>query len=118
MGTTPAVGPTANRGHEMAARQGIGAVIKALERILPMVGSETEIGQEVMKSLKGLGKFSGGSDPQAEKNELQQAFLRNAEQGRMAQMMQQQRAAGGGPGGGAGAGGPPGAGPMPPPGAA
>src|SRR5262245_46832958 len=121
MGTTPAVGPTANRGHEMAARQGIGSVIKALEQLLPMVGSENELGQAIMKSITSLGKHvqPGQVDPAAEKNELQNAQIRNIQQARMAQQLRQQMGAGGGGGPGGGAAGPPGmAGAAPPPGAA
>lgn len=93
-GSSPATGATANDGASVAGAQQIGIVIKALEKILPLVGSSSELGQEVLKSIKGLAKYvpAGSVTPAAEQNQLQAAQIRSVQNGQNAALLRQQQA--------------------------
>lgn len=112
MGTSPATGPTANRGAEMAGLQRLGVTVKQLEQLIPLLGAASEPGKDVLKALNMLVKHvpPGSVTPAAEKNQIQNMALRNAQQGQMMAAMRggQGGAPGGGPPGGGAA--PPGAG--------
>jgi len=111
-GSSPMTGPTPNRGHEAQALQKLAVIIHDLEEIIPLVGSGSEAGKDVLDALKKLGKHvqPGAVSPAAQRNVLQNAQLRNAQQ---AKMMQALQGAGGGGGGSPGAGGPLGGGGPP-----
>lgn len=122
MGVSPATGPTPNKGFEAAGMQKLGMVLKQLTDILPMVGANSEVGQEVLKILTKLSKHvpAGAVSPASEKNNLEQMLLNNQRsQGQLAQLKQAMMAggaAGGVPGGAPGgmpAQMPPGGGMMP-----
>lgn len=106
MGTSPATGPTPNRGYEAAAVQRLGIVVKQLTDLLPLVGGTSELGQEIMKTIQKLAKHvqPGAVSPAGEKNQLQQALMQNEKNRSMMQQM-----------GGGKPGMPPGAPPGPPP---
>lgn len=91
-GTTPATGPTPNRGYEAAGLQRLGLVVKQLEEILPMVGAGSDIGKEVLKALNGLVKLvpAGSVSPAAQKNNLEQMALKNAQGNQQMQAIRQQ----------------------------
>ncbi len=97
-GTSPATGPTENRGMEMAGLQQLGVVIKALERILPLVGAASDSGKDVLKALNSLSKHvpAGSVTPAAEQNQLQQAQIRSVQAGQQAAQLRQQQAQPGG----------------------
>jgi hypothetical protein len=116
-GSSPMTGPTSNRGNEAQALQRLAVVIHDLEEIIPLVGSGSEAGKDILGALTKLGKHvqPGAVTPAAQRNVLQNAQLRNAQQ---AKMLQALKAGGGGPPGGAPGGGGPlsmggGAGGMP-----
>ena len=129
-GQTSATGPTPNQGYEAQAMQQLGVAIKQMEQLVPLVGANSELGMEILKTLPRLAKFSppGAVNPAGEKNAMETALLRNARQTMLLQQIKQAQAAaaqgggappGGAPGGMPG-GAPPGAGPgggMPPGGA-
>ena len=118
IGSSPATQPVPNRGQEAAGLAKLGVAIRVLESILPMVGSGSEVGKDVLKALNSLSKHvpvgsqSSGIDTSA----LQEMLMK-------ARQMQPQIAAmraaqGGGQSGAAGAPGGGGDGAMPPAGLA
>jgi hypothetical protein len=108
MGSSSATTPTPNRGGEAAAIQIIGNVGQMLTHALTQAGATSELGGKILDILKTINKLSppGSTSPAANKNVMDQAQLRNAQQNQMAQQMRQRMMQGGGGGGG---GGPPGA---------
>lgn len=126
-GSSPASGPTPNQGYEAQALQQLGVTIKQLEALVPLVGSNSELGMEVLKTLPRLAKFSppGAVSPAGERNVMEQAMLKNAAQSLLLQKLKAAQAqqamqggaapggAPGGPPGGAAPGGPPGGAPQP-----
>lgn len=96
-GTTPATGPTANRGFEAAGLQRLGSVVKQLEELIPMLGASSEPGREILKALNILVKLvpAGSSSPAAEKNNIEQMAMRNTRDNQQMQALQQMRMQGG-----------------------
>lgn len=92
-GTSPATGPTPNRGYEAAGLQRLGLVVKQLEEILPMVGAGSDMGKEVLKALNALVKLvpAGAVSPAAQKNNIEQMMMRNAQENSQMQALKQQR---------------------------
>ena len=91
MGSTPASSPTQNRGLETAGLQRLGLVLRQLEQALPLLGSTSPAGKEVIACINRLSKHvpMGTVNPTAEKNQIEQLALRNAQQaGQAAQMRQ------------------------------
>lgn len=101
MGASPATGPTPNRGFEAAGLQRLGVVIKQLEQLIPMLGSGSDPGKDVLKALNMLSKHvpSGSVTPANERNVLQNAQMKNAQNNQAMQQMRQRQAQGGAPGG-------------------
>lgn len=116
-GASPATGPTPNQGYEAQALQQLGVVVKQMEKMVPLVGANSELGMEILKILPKLAKFSppGAVTPAGERNALEAAMLQNQRQGPMLQQLRQAMAAGQGaaPGGAPGGGMPPGGAPQP-----
>jgi hypothetical protein len=114
MGSSPATGPTPNRGYEVAAQQGLGVIIHALENLLPKVGSTSDMGKDIMSMIKVASKHvqPGAVTPAAMSNELQKAQLANTQNSAMMQRLMAQKAGGGA--GGPQPGMPPGGGGAPP----
>ena len=120
MGSTSATTPTPNRGGEAAAIQVLGNVAQLLTHALTQAGATSELGAKILDLLTKVSKMAppGSSSPAGQKNVMDQAQMRNAQQNQMAQqlrqrMMQQQAGGGGGggpPGMGGGGGMPPGMG--------
>lgn len=100
-GTSPATGPTPNKGFEAAGLQQLGLVIRQLEKMIPMLGVASEPGKDVMKALNMLAKHvpPGAVTPAAEKNSIEKMSMQNTQQGQ--QMQQMRKAAMGGQGGAA-----------------
>lgn len=96
MGSSPATGPTANRGYEVAAKQGMGVIMQGLERLLPMVGAASDMGKDILAMLKTASKHvqPGEVTPAAAKNEMDKAQFGNAQNMAMMQRMRQQQAQG------------------------
>lgn len=69
-------------------------VIKQLEGLLPLVGSGSEIGKDVLKALNSLAKHvpSGSVTPAAEKNNIQQMMMRQQQNAQQMQAMKPQGA--------------------------
>ena len=115
MGTTSATTPTANRGGEAAAMQVLGNVAQLLTHALTQAGATSELGGKILDLLKSVSKLAppGSSSPAGQKNVMDQAQMRNAQQNQMAQQMRQrmmqQQVGGGAAGAGGGGGMPPGA---------
>lgn len=114
-GSSSATGPTPNQGYEAQALQQLGVIVKQLEKLVPMTGANSELGQVVLKTLTQLAKFSppGAVTPAGERNVLEGAMMQNARQAPLLAMLRQQMGQGG-----AGGGAPPGAGGGMPPGGA
>lgn len=93
-GSSPATQPTPNRGAEAAAMQKLAMGVKLIGDAMAQAGAASELGQNIMKHLQGLAKLVpvGGSTPTSDKNTLEQAQLKNAQQNQMMQQMQAQRA--------------------------
>lgn len=90
-GQSPATQPTPNKGAEAAAMQMVAMAVNVLGQALVKAGASSELGQGIMKHLSGLSKLvpPGASTPTTERNTLEQAQLRNAQQNQMMQRMQQ-----------------------------
>ena len=104
------MGPTQNKGYEAAGLQRLGSVIKNMTDLLPLVGATSDVGKELMSCMTKLGKFvpSGSVSPAADRNNIEQAAMRNTQNNAQMQAVQQMRQKMAGAGGGAG--GPPGMG--------
>jgi hypothetical protein len=91
-GVSPATGPTPNKGYEAAAAQRLGLIIKQLESIIPMAGATTDIGKACLEALNKLVKFvpAGSVNPAAEKNNIEQMAMKNAQQNQQMQALKQQ----------------------------
>lgn len=102
-GSSPATGPTPNRGYEAAALQRLGVVVKQLEELLPMAGAGSEIGKAVLEALNKLVKLvpQGSVTPAGQKNALDQMQMKNAQNNQQMQALMAQRMQGaqGGAGG-------------------
>jgi hypothetical protein len=109
-GTTSAVSPTANRGHEAAGLQALGIAVQQLQKIVPLVQPGSDVGQAVLDAIKKLAKFvpAGSVTPASQRNQLEQMAMRqgqenqqlaalkqmqNPQQGQGQQAMQGMRAA-------------------------
>lgn len=87
--------PTVNRGLQTAALAQVQWAVRLLERALPMIGSASEPGKDIMKAITALGKHvpPGASSPGVEQSSLQQMMMQQRqEQPEIARM----RAMGGG----------------------
>lgn len=95
-GSTPATGPTPNRGLEAAATQRLGIVIKQLEQLLPMAGAMSEMGKDVIKALNMLTKHvpAGTVTPAAERQNVERMAAQNTQNQSL--MSQMQKPPGGG----------------------
>lgn len=102
-GQSPATGPSPNKGFEAAAAQRLGIVIKQLEELVSMAGATTEVGQAALKMLNiGVKLVPAGSvTPAAQKNNLEQMAMKNAQGNAQMQALKAQRMGGqgGAPGG-------------------
>ena len=109
MGVSSMSGPTPNRGYEAAVAQRVGSVIPMLLDSVKLVGATSEMGRKLLKIITSLSDIAppGSVSPAAQKNQLEQQQMRNAQN--METNQQIRPGAGGGPPG-AGAGGPPGGG--------
>ena len=90
-GVSPATGPTPNKGYEAAAVQKLGMLLKGAETILPLVGSGSEMGKDVLKVITILSKHvqPGAVSPASEKNQIEQMAMRQQQNAaQMAQMKQ------------------------------
>lgn len=92
-GTTPATGPTPNRGFEAAGLQRLGSVVKQLEEMVPMFGAASEHGKVVLDVLNKLVKLvpSGSVTPASQRNNIEQMAMRNTRDNQQMQALQQQR---------------------------
>src|SRR5215469_11574851 len=103
MGSTPAVSPTPNRGGEASALQAAAAAAQILTQALNAAGATSEIGGKILDILKSLNKLAppGSASPAGQKNVMDQAQLRHAQQNQQAQQLRAQmmKQAGGGAGG-------------------
>ena len=92
-GSSPATGPTPNKGFEAAAAQRLGLVIKQLEELIPMAGATSEIGKACLDALNKLVKYvpAGSVSPAAQKNNIEQMAMKNQQQNQQMQALKQQR---------------------------
>lgn len=97
MGSSPATGPTQNKGFEAAGLQRLGLIIKQLEQLVPMFGSGSEPGKAVLDALRSLSKHvpSGAVTPGAERSNIDRMAMQNAQNNTAMQRMKQQQAGGG-----------------------
>jgi len=106
MGSSQATQPTANRGYEAAAQQGLAVLIKGLEQLLPLYVSGSDQGRDVLSALKLLAKHvpPGSVTPAARRNELDKQQVANTQNAALMQRMAaQKQQPGAQPGGAAGA---------------
>lgn len=100
-GSSPATGPTQNKGFEAAAAQRLGVIVKQLEELIPMAGAASDIGKAALEALTKLVKFvpPGSVTPASQKNNIEQMAMKNAQQNQQMQAIkaqQMQGAQGGG----------------------
>jgi hypothetical protein len=101
-GSSPATGPTPNRGYEAAAAQKLGLVLKQLGELIPMAGATSEMGMAIMDMIKKGSKYvpQGSVTPAAEKNQIDNMAMKNTQNNQQMQaiMAQRQQPAGAGQG--------------------
>jgi len=95
-GSTPAVSPTPNRGHEAAGLQKLGAALQSLTDALPLVGASSEPGQAILDMIKKLAKFvpAGTMTPAANRNQLEATAMKQGQNNQQMQMLKQMQAGG------------------------
>lgn len=108
-GSSPATGPTPNKGYEAAALQRLGLVVKQLQEMVPLAGVGTDVGKGVLDALRILSKLvpPGSVTPASEKNQLESQMMKNAQGNQQMMALRAQMAGGQG-------GGQPGQQPQPP----
>lgn len=91
-GSSPATGPTPNKGYEAAGAQRVGVLVKQMAEILPMVGATSDLGQALMKAMTSLAKHvpPGTTSNAAEKNAIEKMAIQNQQQGQSLQQLKQQ----------------------------
>jgi hypothetical protein len=99
MGSSPVTGPTPNKGFEAAGLQRLGLAIKQLEQLIPMLGSGSPAGADVLKALNMLSKHvpAGSVTPAAEKTNIDRMAMNNAQNNQQMQALRQGAAGGAGP---------------------
>lgn len=100
-GSSPATGPSPNKGYEAAALQRLGLVVKQLQDLVPLAGVGTDIGKAVLDALKSLSKHvpPGSVTPAGEKNQLESQMMKNAQGNQQMAALRQQMLQGQGGGG-------------------
>lgn len=101
MGSSSITGPTPNRGFEAAGMQKLGMAIKLMTDALSLIGATSEVGHQIMDSIKKLSKHvqPGTMNPASERNNIEQMAMRNQQNSQLQQQMkQQQMSAGAAPG--------------------
>lgn len=90
------MGATPNKGFEAAGLQKLGVIVKQMEALLPMLGSTSEAGKAVLEALSKLAKHipTGSVTPAAERNTIQDMFMKAQQNGQMQKQLDQQRAQG------------------------
>ena len=96
-GSSPATGPTPNRGYEAAAAQKLGLVLKQLGEMIPLAGATSEMGMAIMDMIKKGSKFvpQGSVTPAAEKNQIDNMAMKNTQNNAQMQAIMQQKQQGG-----------------------
>ncbi len=101
-GSSPATGPTPNRGYEAAAAQKLGLVLKQLGELIPLAGATSEMGMAIMDMIKKGSKFvpQGSVTPAAEKNQIDNMAMQHTKNNAQMQaiMAQKQQQGGQAPG--------------------
>ncbi len=99
-GSTPAVAPTANRGHEAAGLQKLGAALQNLTDALPLLGASSEPGQALLDMIKKLAKFvpPGTMTPAANRNQLEATAAKQGQNNQQMQALKAMQMQGGGGG--------------------
>lgn len=84
--------PTPNRGMQAAAMAQLTQAIRIMEKALPMVGVETEMGKDVMKALTQLSKHipAGSGSPGVENQALQKMMMEQKQEQPMQQLLRSQ----------------------------
>jgi hypothetical protein len=102
-GSTPAVSPSPNRGHEAAGLQKLGVALQSLTDALPLVGASSEPGQAILDMIKKLAKFvpPGTMTPAANRNQLEATAMKQGQNNQQMQALKAMQAGGqqGKPGG-------------------
>lgn len=83
MGPTPGTTPVPNAGLHAAGLALIGKIVKGMEMAVPLVGSQSDAGQALLKALTSLGKFiqPGEGSPGVEKTEQDRMQLMQRQMG-------------------------------------
>jgi len=91
-GSTPATGPTPNKGYEAAGLQRLGVVLRQLEELVPLLGSASEPGKAVLDAIGKLSKHvpAGSVTPAAMKGNIESMAMRNAQQNQQMQALKPQ----------------------------
>ncbi len=99
-GSSPAVAPTANRGHEAAGLQKLGVALQSLTDALPLVGANSEPGQAILDMIKKLAKFvpPGTMTPAANRNQLEATAMKQGQNNQQMQALKAMQMQGGGQG--------------------
>ena len=82
-GSSPATGPTVNKGHQAGGLQVVGIIVKLMEEAIPRVGASTEVGQDLLKALQAIAKHvpPGTVSPAGEKNQMEQMMMKQRQAG-------------------------------------
>lgn len=79
--------------------QKLAMALKILTDALPLIGATSEVGHQVMDTIKKLSKHiqPGAMNPAAERNNIEQMAMRNQQNSQMQQQMRAQQGGGGAP---------------------
>jgi hypothetical protein len=97
-GSTPAVSPTPNRGHEAAGLQKLGSALQSLTDALPLLSASSEPGQAILDMIKKLAKFvpPGTMTPAANRNQLEATAMKQGQNNQQMQALKAMQMKGGG----------------------
>ena len=92
-GSSPATQQTPNRGSEAKAMQLLAMAAKFLDQAYAAAGGASELGQKIHKPMGEINKLMvpGASTPASERNAMEEAQMKNAQNNQQMQQLRQQR---------------------------
>ena len=90
-GSSPATGPTQNQGMMAAGMARLSLILRLAEETLPLLGSQSEPGQDLVKCIGIMAKHlqPGSVSPVAENNAMQSVMLKSQQMAPLMAAMRQ-----------------------------
>jgi hypothetical protein len=82
MGSSPVTGPTANKGYEAAAVQGVSMCLMKLTQLASTIPATSDLGKAINDAIRTLAKAvpPGGVSQEGQRNEIDKMAMQNAQQ--------------------------------------